>query len=156
MLFRSAHSLKPGRLLDIGTGAGLPAVPLAIVDPDLDVTAVDGTGKKIRFIRHVCRKLGLKNVHPLHLRIEDLVAEEPFENIISRAFASLRQFVELARPLADEDTRLLAMKGAIPAGEIEALPDWVEVVSIESLTVPYLHAERHLVLMSLKNQESKK
>ena len=78
------------------------------------------------------------------------------ENIISRAFASLREFVELARPLADENTQLLAMKGAYPTGEIEALPDWVEVVSIESLTVPYLHAERHLVLMSLKNQESKK
>lgn len=151
-----ANWLQPGDLLDIGTGAGLPGLPLAIIKPDMNVTLVDSAGKKIRFIRHVARTLKLTNIRPLHQRVEDLAETEKFSNITSRAFASLKQFVEAARPCADENTRLLAMKGAYPGEELEELPAWVNVQSVESLTVPYLHAERHLVLMSLSSNETDK
>lgn len=140
--------LREGSLLDVGTGAGLPGLPLAIIKPEMEVTLLDSAGKKIRFIRHVDRTLKLGNIHPLHQRIEDL-SGGVYANITSRAFASLREFVEAVRPCADQSTRLLAMKGVNPRQELEELPDWVNVESVEPLTVPYLHAERHLVLMSI-------
>jgi len=143
--------LKPGSLLDVGTGAGLPGLPLAIIKPEMEVTLLDSAGKKIRFVRHVGRTLKLANIHPLQQRIEDMVPSQAFANITSRAFASLKEFVEIARPYTDEATRLLAMKGAYPGPELEELPDWVNVEQVEQLTVPYLHAERHLVIMSVSN-----
>jgi len=146
--------LQPGSLLDVGTGAGLPGLPLAIIKPEMDVTLLDSAGKKIRFIRHVGRMLKLTNIQPLQQRMEDLPAGEAFANITSRAFASLRGFVEAVRPCADETTLLLAMKGAYPEKELEELPGWINVQSIEKLTVPYLHAERHLVIMSVSLNQS--
>jgi 16S rRNA (guanine527-N7)-methyltransferase len=145
-----ANWLKPGSLLDIGSGAGLPGLPLAIVKPEMHVTLLDSAGKKIRFIRHVGRALKLDNISPLNQRVEEPVSGGPFANITSRAFASLAQFAGAARGLADRDTQLMAMKGAYPIGELDELPDWVNVLSVEALTVPYLHAERHLVLMSVR------
>ncbi len=144
-----ANWLKPGNLLDIGTGAGLPGLPLAIVKPTMHVTLLDSAGKKIRFIRHVGRALKLENITPLNQRVEEPVSTGPFANITSRAFASLGQFAEAARGLAEKDAQLMAMKGAYPSQELDELPDWVNVLSVETLTVPYLHAERHLVLMSV-------
>ena len=147
-----ARWLQPGSLLDVGTGAGLPGLPLAIIKPEMEVSLLDSAGKKIRFIRHVGRTLKLANIHPLQQRIEALTECGVFANITSRAFASLKEFVEAVRPCADETTRLLAMKGAHPGPELEELPGWVNVQSVEQLTVPYLHAERHLVIMSISNQ----
>lgn len=141
--------LQPGSLLDVGTGAGLPGLPLAIIKPEMEVTLLDSAGKKIRFIRHVGRKLKLTNIQPLQQRVETLSDSGAFANITSRAFASLKDFVEAVRSCADESTRLLAMKGAYPDKELEELPGWINVESVEKLTVPYLHAERHLVIMSL-------
>ena len=149
-----ARYLKPGSLLDVGTGAGLPGLPLAIVKPDMKVTLVDSAGKKIRFIRHVGRTLKLANIEPLHQRIEDLADGRAFANITSRAFSSLKDFVETVRPCTDPSSQLLAMKGANPEKELEELPEWINVQSVEPLTVPYLHAERHLVIMSASNQPS--
>ena len=149
-----ARWLQPGSLLDVGTGAGLPGLPLAIIKPDMEATLVDSAGKKIRFIRHVVRTLKLSNVHALNQRVEDLAGKGAYANITSRAFASLHDFVEAVRPCADENTRLLAMKGARPTKELKDLPSWVTVQSVEPLTVPYLHAERHLVIMSLSNQSN--
>ena len=143
--------LKPGSLLDVGSGAGLPGLPLAIVRPDMQVTMIDSAGKKIRFIRHVGRTLKLANIRPLHGRIEEMAEDRIFANISSRAFASLQAFVAAVRPFADEATRLLAMKGAYPEKELADLPAWTQVEAVEKLTVPYLHAERHLVMMSLPN-----
>ncbi len=140
--------LKPGSLLDVGTGAGLPGLPLAIIKPDMEVTLIDSAGKKIRFIRHIGRTLKLANIQPLHSRIEDLADGLTFANITSRAFASLKEFVEAARPCMNETTQLLAMKGAYPGKELEELPAWINVQSVEQLTVPYLHAERHIVIMA--------
>jgi 16S rRNA (guanine527-N7)-methyltransferase len=147
-----APFLQAGSLLDAGTGAGLPGLPLAIINPDMEVTLVDSAGKKIRFIRHVGRALKLTNIHPLHQRVESQADGEVFSNITSRAFASLNDFVEAVRPCAGENSRLLAMKGAHPRKELEGLPGWVNVDSIEQLTVPYLHAERHLVIMSVSDK----
>ena len=143
--------LQKGSLLDVGTGAGLPGLPLAIINPDMEVTLIDSAGKKIRFIRHVGRTLNLGNIHPMHQRIEDLDETGPYANITSRAFASLKDFAEAVRSCTDHSTRLLAMKGVYPRKELEELPDWVNVQSVEPITVPYLHAERHLVLMSVSN-----
>lgn len=143
--------LQNGSLLDVGTGAGLPGLPLAIINPERQVSLVDSVGKKIRFIRHVGRALKLSNIHPLHQRIEELEKGKTYANITSRAFASLSEFVEAVRPYTDQSTRLLAMKGVNPRKELKELPDWVNVESVAPLTVPYLHAERHLVLMSVSN-----
>jgi 16S rRNA (guanine527-N7)-methyltransferase len=144
--------LQPGSLLDVGTGAGFPGLPLAIIRPEMDVTLIDGAGKKIRFIRHVGRTLKLANIHPLHLRVEALEERKFFANITSRAFSSLAEFAEIVRPHMDAGTRLLAMKGAFPRIELEDLPGWVNVQSVEKLSVPYLQAERHLVIMSLSDE----
>ena len=147
--------LQPGSLLDVGTGAGLPGLPLAIIRPEMAATLLDSAGKKIRFVRHVGRTLKLANIHPLHQRVEALAENTAFANITSRAFASLKEFVQAVRSCADEDTLLLAMKGAYPGQEVEELPGWVNVKSVEQLTVPYLHAERHLVIMSISNQPNR-
>ena len=146
-----AKWLQAGSLLDVGTGAGLPGLPLAIIRPEMEVTLLDSAGKKIRFIRHVGRTLKIANIHPLHQRVEELESDQSFANITSRAFASLQAFAEAVRPCASESSRLLAMKGTRPEQELEDLPGWVKVESVEQLSVPYLHAERHLVIMSVKN-----
>ena len=144
-----AGYLQAGSLLDVGTGAGLPGLPLAIIKPEMKVTLVDSAGKKIRFIRHVARSLNLPNIQALHQRVEAFQNGEFFANITSRAFASLSAFAEATRPCTDDSSRLLAMKGACPDRELEELPEWVHVGSVEKLEVPYLHAERHLVIMSI-------
>ena len=141
--------IPPGRLLDAGSGAGLPGIPLAIVKPELEVTTLDSAGKKVRFMNHVKRSLGLGNVNPVQARLESFEPEAKPGTVISRAFTSLGQFVNAARHLAGEDTRLLAMKGRYPDEEIEALPEWAVVRSVEKLVVPGLHEERHLVIMSV-------
>jgi 16S rRNA (guanine527-N7)-methyltransferase len=138
-----------GCLLDAGAGAGLPGIPLAVMSPGLGVTLVDSTGKKVRFMNHVKRELGLQNIHPVQDRVESLETDKPYDTVISRAFTSLASFVTAVRHLAGEDTQLLAMKGRHPAGEIEELPGWANVNSIEKLSVPGLHGNRHLVIMSV-------
>lgn len=137
-------------LLDAGTGAGLPGIPLAIANPALEVTLVDSVGKKIRFMNHVKRELGLPNIWPVQARLENFDAPEPPETIISRAFSSLGAFAEAARHLVGSDTRLLAMKGRFPEEEINDLPEWACVQSVEKLTVPGLNENRHLVMMTIK------
>ena len=138
-----------GRLLDVGAGAGLPGIPLAIARPTLDVTLVDSAGKKVRFMNHVKRELALDNVHPVQARVEDLAPDAPFDAIVSRAFASLADFAGGVRRLAGDGVTLLAMKGRFPEEEIAALPAWVAVRSVEKLEVPGLHEHWHLVIMAV-------
>lgn len=138
-----------GRLLDAGTGAGLPGIPLAIANPALDVTLVDSVGKKVRFMNHVQRELGLQNIQPVQARLEAFASDSPFDAVISRAFSSLAAFATAARHLAGNGTRLLAMKGRCPDEEIGELPAWVRVCSVEELDVPGLHEKRHLVIMTV-------
>jgi len=136
------------RLLDAGTGAGLPGVPLAIVRPELDVTLLDSSGKKVRFLNHLRRELGLQNTRPVQARLEEYEPGSSFDTIVSRAFASLADFAEAARHLAGA-ARLLAMKGRYPEAELQDLPGWVQLQSIEKLAVPGLQEDRHLVIMSV-------
>jgi len=137
-----------GRLLDAGAGAGLPGVPLAIARPALDVTLLDSAGKKIRFLNQVRRELRLDNAHPVQERLERYRPEQPFEAVVSRAFASLVDFATAARHLCG-GARLLAMKGRRPDEELRELPSWVRVDSVERLEVPGLQEDRHLVIMSV-------
>lgn len=146
----------PAHLLDAGTGAGLPGVPLAIVRPGMRVTLLDSAGKKVRFLRHVRRELGLDNIIPVQGRLEkfspaDFPSAPPdFPSvIISRAFSELAQFAAAARHLLGPDTKLLAMKGRRPDPEMARLPAWIRVDRVEKLSPPGLHEERHLVIMSL-------
>jgi len=136
------------RLLDAGTGAGLPGVPLAIARTGLDVTLLDSSGKKVRFLNHLRRELGLQNAHPVQARLEEYEPTDHFDCIVSRAFASLAAFAEAARHLAGAAS-LLAMKGRYPAAELDDLPGWVQLHSVEKLEVPGLQEDRHLVIMSV-------
>jgi len=141
-------------LLDAGSGAGLPGIPLAIARPSMSVTLLDSTGKKVRFLNHVRRELGLDNVFPVQERLESHSPDEKihhgrYDGIISRAFADLAVFARAARPLASASTTLLAMKGRRPENELRDLPGWIRVDSVEKLTVPGLQEDRHLVIMSV-------
>ena len=139
----------PGSLLDAGTGSGLPGLPLAVMNAGLECTLLDGAGKKIRFLRHVKRSLGIENIHPAESRVESFEHTGGFDNIVSRAFSSLAGFVQSTRQLAGPNTRLLAMKGRRPDVELATLPEGLKLESVEKLQVPDLHAERHLVIMSV-------
>jgi 16S rRNA (guanine527-N7)-methyltransferase len=132
------------RVLDVGSGGGLPGVVLALMRPALDVTCVDAVGKKAAFVRQVAGALALPNLHAVHGRVEALRAP-PFELVTSRAFASLADFVRLTRPLLAPGGSWLAMKGKLPADEIAALPADVTVFHVEPIGVPGLDAERCLV-----------
>jgi 16S rRNA (guanine527-N7)-methyltransferase len=138
------------RLLDVGSGGGLPGVVLALVEPDLQVTCVDTVAKKAGFVRQVAAELGLRNLRAEHARVEALDASRPFDIITSRAFASLRDFVTLTRHLLAPGGAWLAMKGAQPEDELAALPPDIEVFHVEPLAVPGLDARRCIVWMRPK------
>jgi 16S rRNA (guanine527-N7)-methyltransferase len=134
------------RILDVGSGGGLPGVVLAAAEPGWDVTCVDAVGKKAAFVRQVAGELALPNLHAEHARVEALQAP-PFDVITARAFAALPDFVRLTRPLLAPDGVWLAMKGKRPDDEIAALPGNVEVFHVEPLIVPGLDADRCLIWM---------
>ena len=140
-----AHLAGIGTLADLGTGAGLPGIPLAIALPQLQVTLVESNGKKARFLREAVRQLQLGNVKVAESRIEAFDAPGSFDAITARALATLPLILELGGHLLAPAGRLLAMKGVLPAEEIAALPaDW-HVLATHPLQVPGLGAERHLV-----------
>lgn len=131
------------RLLDVGAGAGLPGVVIAIMRPDVDVTCLDAVAKKTAFVQQVAAELRLPNLRGLHARVEVLTGA--YEVISSRAFASLPDFYSGSMQLLAEEGVWLAMKGKVPTDELAALPPGVEVFHVEQLTVPGLDAERCIV-----------
>ncbi len=133
------------RLIDVGTGAGLPGVPLAIVFPDKEWHLLDSNGKKTRFLFQVKTALGLDNMVIHHARVESFRAEIPYDAILSRAFASLQDMIEGCRHLLSHTGCFLAMKGMYPADELEALRSKSMVASVHELAVPGLDEARHLV-----------
>lgn len=135
------------RILDVGSGGGLPGVVLSIVEPRWDVTCVDAVAKKASFIRQVAAELGLPNLRAQHARVEDLLAPPGFDIVTSRAFASLADFVSLTGYLLNATGVWMAMKGKVPEDEVADLPDGVEVFHVEPLEVPSLEAQRCLVWM---------
>ncbi len=144
------HLQTPGtvspRLLDVGSGGGLPGVVLAITIPELSVTCVDTVAKKAGFIRQVGAELGLPNLQSLHSRVENL-QDATYDVITSRAFSSLPDLIQLTRPLLAPGGAWMAMKGVQPEDELATLPSGIDVFHVEHLHVPGLDAERCLVWM---------
>ena len=136
---------QPRKVLDVGSGGGLPGVVLAICMPELNVTCVDTVAKKAAFVQQVAVSLKLPNLRGIHARVESLT--DPYDVICSRAFASLPDFVTWSRSALAEGGVWMAMKGKHPQDEIDALPAEVKVFHVEPLTVPGLDVERCMVWM---------
>lgn len=136
---------KPIRLLDVGSGAGLPGVVIAICCPDVRVDCVDTVAKKAAFIQQVAAALRLPNLRGVHARVESLT--EPYDVVSSRAFASLVDFTTWSRQALGQGGVWMALKGKHPADEMLALPSDIDVFHVEQLQVPGLHAERCIVWM---------
>jgi 16S rRNA (guanine527-N7)-methyltransferase len=137
--------LRGERIVDVGTGAGFPGLPLAIVNPTRSFTLLDSTAKKLRFIDHVAALLALPNVQTVHARAESYRPAQRFDVVISRAVGPVEQFVKWAGHLCVGGGRLLAMKGRDPAAELQKLPGGWKVAAVHPLEVPALDEERHLV-----------
>lgn len=142
-----AHMDGVARLADLGTGAGLPGIPLAIARPGLEVTLVESNGKKARFLREAVRSLGLANARVAESRAEAVDMPAAFDAITARAMATLGDIIAAGSHLLTPNGRLLAMKGVRPGAEIAALPAGWQVEAIHPLAVPGLAAERHLVVV---------
>ncbi len=146
-----APYLNGQRFIDVGTGPGLPGIPLAIMNPDKEFHLLDSLGKRIRFIKQVLHELKIQNVTAVQSRVEEYQPEEKFDAVISRAFASMIDMVNWCKHLPKEESGVfLALKGQMPTDEIDQLPAWCSVMDIKHLTVPELKGERHLVILSRK------
>jgi 16S rRNA (guanine527-N7)-methyltransferase len=132
---------------DIGTGAGFPGLPLAIVNPERQFALVEATGKKAKFVEHAAGTLGIGNAQVINARAENWRPQRPFDTVISRALGSLKDFVRFAGTLCAPGGRLLAMKGQYPEQEIAEIPRSWRVVAVPRLEVPGLEAQRHLVIL---------
>jgi len=135
------------RWLDVGSGGGMPGIPLAILHPHKQVTVLDSNGKKTRFLTQVKLELKLDNLQVIHSRVEAFQPEQPFSGIVSRAFSSMENFTNWTRHLGDAQTQWLAMKGLHPADELVALPADFKVDSEQALTVPGCQGQRHLLIL---------
>ena len=141
---------RPVRLLDVGSGAGLPGVVIAIACPQIEVTCVDTVAKKAAFLRQVSAELGLVNLHGLHARVESLSrgrGEEGYDVVTSRAFSSLSDFIQWSRSALQIGGMWMALKGKHPLEELLALPPSVDVFHVEPVAVPGLNADRCIVWM---------
>lgn len=133
------------RVVDVGSGAGLPGIPLAVVRPELEVTLLDSNGKKTRFMQHAVSTLGLARVQVVQARVERWTPPQPFDTVVCRAFAELGEIWRRVAHLCAPGARLLALKGAVDRREIAALPDTARVVAVHPVRIPGLDAERHVV-----------
>ncbi|HEV2700066.1 MAG TPA: 16S rRNA (guanine(527)-N(7))-methyltransferase RsmG [Steroidobacteraceae bacterium] len=141
-----APFVQGSTLADVGTGAGFPGLPLALIAPQRRCVLIDSNGKKQRFVAHAARSLGLANVEALQARVEEVRPAQPFDTVVARACAALPQLLEWVLPLCGPGTRVLAMKGRDPQDEIAAVaPPWL-IERAVPLSVPGLHEERHLII----------
>jgi 16S rRNA (guanine527-N7)-methyltransferase len=140
--------LAGNRIADVGTGAGFPGLPLAVCNPQRQFTLIDSTAKKIRFVSHAARLLGLDNVTAVHARIEALKPQIPFDTAVARAFAPLPRMLRQVDALCGAESRVLAMKGTWPESELAALPAGWRVLSARPLTIPGLAAARCLIVLA--------
>lgn len=148
--------LEGPQVIDIGTGAGFPGLPLAIANPDMGFTLLDSNGKKIGFVNHMVGMLGLGNVTVVKARAEDYAPGRRFDTVIARALAAVPRLVELAAHLVREDGQLLALKGQQPTAELEAISAFSQWdYSVTKITVPGLEAHaRHVVSVRRKKTET--
>jgi 16S rRNA (guanine527-N7)-methyltransferase len=138
------------RWIDVGSGGGMPGIPLAILYPEKSIATLDSVGKKTRFQTQVKLELGLKNLEVIHSRVEAHQPDAPYDGIVSRAFSSLEDFTNWTRHLGNSNTRWLAMKGLHPADELVALPADFEIDSAHALAVPGCQGQRHLLILRRK------
>ncbi|CEJ65672.1 MULTISPECIES: 16S rRNA (guanine(527)-N(7))-methyltransferase RsmG [Citrobacter] len=143
----AAPHLHGERFIDVGTGPGLPGIPLSIVRPAAHFTLLDSLGKRVRFLRQVQHELKLDNITPVQSRVEEFPSEPPFDGVISRAFASLNDMLSWCHHLPGQNGRFYALKGQLPEDEIATLPATFSVESVVKLRVPQLDGERHLVVI---------
>ena len=139
--------IENGRWLDVGSGGGMPGVPLAIMFPERRFTLLDSNGKKTRFLTQVKLELKLANLEVIHSRVEEFRPPVPFSGICSRAFSSLQDFSDWTRHLGNGDTHWLAMKGVQPDDELQALPADFRLQSCDVLKVPGCQGQRHLLIL---------
>lgn len=142
-----SEHLRGQRFIDVGTGPGLPGLPLAIINPDKQFVLLDSLGKRIRFIKQVCYEFKLKNVTALQSRVENYQPEEKFDGVLSRAFASLSDMLQWCSHLPANHGKFYALKGSIPESEIETLDVALKVQDIIKLQVPRLAEQRHLIII---------
>lgn len=135
------------RWLDVGSGGGMPGIPLAILHPHKQVTVLDSNGKKTRFLTQVKLELGLDNLGVVNARVEAFRPEQPFAGIVSRAFSALEDFANWTRHLGDRDTHWLAMKGLRPDDELARMPEDFKVEAEHTLAVPGCQGQRHLLIL---------
>jgi 16S rRNA (guanine527-N7)-methyltransferase len=140
--------LQGTSVADVGTGAGFPGLPLAILNPERRFTLIDSAGKKIRFVAHVAHALGLTNVEGLHARVEALRPEKPFDTVVTRAFAPLPDMLEKVLPLCGPGTRVLAMKGKWPREEVAAIPQGWCIENWRELVIPGLNEARCAIVLT--------
>ncbi len=140
--------LHGATVADVGTGAGFPGLPLALLNPDRRFTLIDSAGKKIRFVSHVAHALGLTNVVGLHARVESLRPAAPFDTVVARAFAPLPEMLEKVATLCGHETHVLAMKGKWPREEIAAIPAGWRVASSRDLVIPGLDGARCVIVLT--------
>ncbi|MBU1224381.1 MAG: 16S rRNA (guanine(527)-N(7))-methyltransferase RsmG [Gammaproteobacteria bacterium] len=146
--FKGANAgLRPPTAIDVGSGGGLPGIPLAIARPELQVTLIDSVAKKTAFLLQAKAELALTNLQVVTGRVEDFRPETGFDVVTSRAFSDLKEFVTLTRHLLKPGGRWLAMKGLYPNEEIAQLPAGVKVSADHALVVPGLEASRHLIVL---------
>ncbi len=138
--------LGTGRIVDVGSGAGIPGIPLALAAPRNEYVLIDSNGKKAAFMRHVVRRLGLKHVQVVQSRSEDYQPEQAFDTVISRACAAVEDLVSVGGHLCGNDGRILAMLGKAPGAGAE-VPSPFRQAEVINLQVPGLAAERHLAIL---------
>lgn len=139
--------LEGSRIIDVGTGAGFPGLPLAIADPHRQFTLLDSNGKKVRFVAHAARTLELGNVQTVHARAESHAPATVYDTVVTRAFAPLPELVEKVAGLCGPRTRVLAMKGRRQEAEREGLPSVWQIEDDRDLTIPGLAEARHVVVL---------
>jgi 16S rRNA (guanine527-N7)-methyltransferase len=140
-----APHLTEQQYIDVGTGPGLPGIPLAIMHPEKSFILLDSLGKRVRFMKQVAYELKLHNIQPVQSRVEDFQSQVRIDAVLSRAFASLKDMLHWCQHLVDSAGTFVALKGQLPQQEIDELPEGFKIAEIVRLEIPDLTGERHLI-----------